>query len=208
MRTNTYQRITDFLLGNSSLVLFVTVFLFFGAQSPRFLELESISNIIKQAAFTGIVAVGMTFVLLTAGIDLSVGSNMYLSALFAGLAMRHPGIGVVGGLSSDLPEPLERQWNPDVSVRPAGVMEKCTFCVQRIQDAQDVAKDEDRDVRDGEIRTACSQSCPAEALVFGDLEDPDSRVAQLAGSQRASRLLEDLSTESSVIYLRGGRGHE
>jgi molybdopterin-containing oxidoreductase family iron-sulfur binding subunit len=103
------------------------------------------------------------------------------------------------------PEPLERQWNPDVSVRPAGVMEKCTFCVQRIQDAQDVAKDEDRDVRDGEIRTACSQSCPAEALVFGDLEDPDSRVAQLAGSQRASRLLEDLSTESSVIYLRGGR---
>jgi ribose/xylose/arabinose/galactoside ABC-type transport system permease subunit len=99
MRTDIYPRITDFLLRNSSLVLFVTVFLFFGVQSPRFLELESISNIIKQAAFTGIVAVGMTFVLLTAGIDLSVGSNMYLSALFAGLAMRQPGIGVVGGLS-------------------------------------------------------------------------------------------------------------
>ena len=56
----------------------------------------------------------------------------------------------------DFPEPLPRQLNPDVSVRPAGVMEKCTFCVQRIQDAQDVAQDEDREVRDGEIRTACS----------------------------------------------------
>jgi molybdopterin-containing oxidoreductase family iron-sulfur binding subunit len=103
------------------------------------------------------------------------------------------------------PEPLERQFNPDVSVRPAGVMEKCTFCVQRIQDAQDVAKDEDREVRDGEVRTACSQSCPAEAISFGDLDDPESRVSRLAGLERSSRLLEDLSTEPSVIYLKGGR---
>jgi molybdopterin-containing oxidoreductase family iron-sulfur binding subunit len=101
--------------------------------------------------------------------------------------------------------PLERQLNPDVSVRSAGIMEKCTFCVQRIQDAQDIAKDEDRDVRDGEIRTACSQSCPAEAIVFGDLDNPDSRVSVLAEQARAQRLLEDLSTEPSVIYLRGGR---
>jgi Fe-S-cluster-containing dehydrogenase component len=107
--------------------------------------------------------------------------------------------------SPDFPEPLERQLNPDVSVRSAGIMEKCTFCVQRIQDAQDVAKDEDREVRDGEIRTACSQSCPAEAIVFGDLDDPDSRVSELAEMARAQRLLEDLSTEPSVIYLRGGR---
>jgi len=107
--------------------------------------------------------------------------------------------------SPDFPEPLERQLNPDVSVRSAGIMEKCTFCIQRIQDAQDVAKDEDREVRDGEIRTACSQSCPAEAIVFGDFDDPDSRVSELAEMARAQRLLEDLSTEPSVIYLRGGR---
>ena len=102
------------------------------------------------------------------------------------------------------PEPLARQLNPDVSVRPAGVMEKCTFCVQRIQDGQSHAKDESRDVRDGEIRTACEQSCPAQAIVFGDLEDSVSRVARLARSARASHLLEDLGTDPSVIYLRGG----
>jgi len=103
------------------------------------------------------------------------------------------------------PEPLEKQLNPDVAVRPAGVMEKCTFCVQRIQDAEDHAKDEDREVRDGEIRTACSQSCPAQAITFGNLEDPESRVSEMAREARATRLLEDLSTEPSVIYLRGGR---
>jgi Fe-S-cluster-containing dehydrogenase component len=105
----------------------------------------------------------------------------------------------------EFPEPLQRQLNPDVSVRPAGVMEKCTFCVQRIQDAQDIAQDEEREVRDGEIRTACSQSCPAQAITFGDLDDPESRVSQMAEAARATRLLEDLSTEPSVIYLRGGR---
>ncbi len=107
--------------------------------------------------------------------------------------------------SPEFPEPLERQLNPSVSVRTAGVMEKCTFCVQRIKGAQDIAKDEDREVRDGEIRTACSQSCPAEAIVFGDMEDPDSRVAQLAQQARGMHLLEELSTEPSVVYLRGGR---
>jgi Fe-S-cluster-containing dehydrogenase component len=107
--------------------------------------------------------------------------------------------------SPEFHEPLERQLNPNVSVRTAGVMEKCTFCVQRIQGAQDVAKDEDREVRDGEIRTACSQSCPAEAITFGDLDDPDSGVSQLEALARAQRLLEDLSTEPTVIYLRGGR---
>ena len=102
------------------------------------------------------------------------------------------------------PEPLERQLNPDVSVRPAGVMEKCTFCVQRIQDAQSLAKDDDREVGDGEIKTACSQSCPARAIVFGNLEDPDSEVVRLARSARSSQLLEDLGTHPSVFYLRGG----
>ncbi len=107
--------------------------------------------------------------------------------------------------SPEFPQPLERQLNPSVSVRSAGIMEKCTFCVQRIHDAQDVAKDEEREVRDGEVRTACSQSCPAEAIVFGDLDDPDSRVSELGERARAMHLLEELSTEPSVIYLRGGR---
>src|SRR5215216_4521020 len=80
--------ITELLLRNTSLILFVLVFLFFGLQSSHFFQLENISNIIKNAAFTGVVAVGMTFVLLTGGIDLSVGSNIYLSALFSGLFMR------------------------------------------------------------------------------------------------------------------------
>ncbi|MSR23085.1 MAG: 4Fe-4S dicluster domain-containing protein [Gemmatimonadetes bacterium] len=102
------------------------------------------------------------------------------------------------------PEPLQLQLNPDVAVRPAGVMEKCTFCVQRIQDVKGRARSEDRPVLDGEIRTACAQSCPAQAIVFGDLEDPTSRVAQLARSDRAERLLGDLGTNPSVIYLKGG----
>ena len=102
------------------------------------------------------------------------------------------------------PEPLERQLNPDVSVRPAGVMEKCTFCVQRIQDAQSLAKDDDREVGDGDIQTACSQSCPARAIVFGNLDDPTSEVVRLARSERSSQLLEDLGTHPSVFYLRGG----
>jgi molybdopterin-containing oxidoreductase family iron-sulfur binding subunit len=105
----------------------------------------------------------------------------------------------------DFPAPLDRQLNPSISVRPAGVMEKCTFCVQRIQDAQELADQEERAVRDGEIKTACSQSCPARAITFGDLDDPESHVAQLLRTERASHLLEDLSTEPSVIYLRGGR---
>jgi len=106
--------------------------------------------------------------------------------------------------AGEWPEPLERQLNPHVSVRPAGVMEKCTFCVQRIQDAQDIAKDDDREVQDGEIKTACAQSCPARAIVFGDLEDPESRVTRLSRSERASQLLEDMGTHPSVFYLRGG----
>jgi ribose transport system permease protein len=79
-----------FLLRHSTAVLFVVVFLFFGLQSPRFFEPESVSNIVKQASFIGVIAVGMTFVLLTAGIDLSVGSNMYLSAMAAGYLLQVP----------------------------------------------------------------------------------------------------------------------
>ena len=76
-RANTVQ----LMLNNSTIILFIVVFVLFGLSSPRFLQLDSIVNIVKQASFTGIIAIGMTFVLLTAGIDLSVGSNMYLSSV-------------------------------------------------------------------------------------------------------------------------------
>lgn len=89
------RRTGQFLLNHSTLVLFVVVFIIFGLSSPRFFLPENIVNIIKQASFTGYIAVGMTFVLLTAGIDLSVGSNMYLSAVCAGMLMRSTGIDVL-----------------------------------------------------------------------------------------------------------------
>lgn len=94
----TPRRIGQFLLNNSTIVLFVIVFIIFGLASPRFYLPENIVNIVKQASFTGFVAVGMTFVLLTAGIDLSVGSNMYLSAVCAGMLMRSSGLEVFPAL--------------------------------------------------------------------------------------------------------------
>jgi molybdopterin-containing oxidoreductase family iron-sulfur binding subunit len=98
-------------------------------------------------------------------------------------------------------KPLHLQLNPDVSVREVGVMEKCTFCVQRIKATQITAKAEDRAVRDGEIQPACVQACPPHALVFGDLEDRESEVAKLADSPRATHLLADLGTRPNVSYL-------
>jgi len=100
--------------------------------------------------------------------------------------------------------PLERQLNPDVSPRVDGVMEKCTFCIQRIQDTQRKAKTEGREVQDGEIRPACAAACAAQVFTFGDLEDPESRVSRLAESSRANHLLGDLGTLPGVIYLEGG----
>lgn len=93
------RSIWQILLNNSTIVLFVAVFVVFGLSSPKFFEPDSVLNtIIKQASFTGIIAVGMTFVLLTAGIDLSVGSNMYLSSVVAGLLMRQAGLEVLPAL--------------------------------------------------------------------------------------------------------------
>jgi molybdopterin-containing oxidoreductase family iron-sulfur binding subunit len=102
-------------------------------------------------------------------------------------------------------EPEILAHNPDVTVRPRGVMEKCTFCVQRIQEARMRARLEKRPLRDGEIVPACAAACPSRALVFGDLKDPDSRVSKLARESRAYKVLEELGVRPAVSYLAGLR---
>ena len=91
--------------------------------------------------------------------------------------------------------------NPDVTVRSRGVVEKCTFCVQRIQDVKQQAKLDGRRIEDGEIQPACVQSCPGNALIFGDLNNPESKVSKLLRSKRNYHLLENLHTLPSVGYL-------
>ncbi len=94
--------------------------------------------------------------------------------------------------------------NPDVSVRPKGVVEKCTFCHHRLQKARDRARAEGREMEPAEYVPACAESCPTRAIAFGDLDDPHAEVARLARSPRVFRLLEDLGTEPKVFYLREG----
>jgi Fe-S-cluster-containing dehydrogenase component len=108
--------------------------------------------------------------------------------------------------SGKMPEPLNYQFNPDVTVRRRGVIEKCTFCIQRIRRGEETAKMEGGTLRDGEITTACAQACPTQAIIFGDLTDPNSRVSSLVGSARTERMLEDLGTQPHVYYLRGISG--
>jgi len=91
--------------------------------------------------------------------------------------------------------------NPDVTVRSRGVMEKCTYCVQRIEEVRARAKREQRPIKDGEIVTACQQACPSEAIVFGDLNDPQSRVAALRKDPRSYNLLAELNTRPRTTYL-------
>jgi molybdopterin-containing oxidoreductase family iron-sulfur binding subunit len=106
-----------------------------------------------------------------------------------------------GGKYDAFPEPLSMLLNPDVTVREKGVMEKCTFCVQRIRGAQSQARLENRNVRDGDIVTACQQTCPSEAIVFGDLNDRHSRVYELAGNPRGYHVLAGLNTKPAITYL-------
>ena len=99
------------------------------------------------------------------------------------------------------PDPLNLQLNPDVTVRARGVMEKCTFCIQRIRGAQNQARLEGRSIKDGEFTTACAQACPSDAIVFGNVNDPESRVRQLKEDRRGYHVLEDVNTRPAVTYL-------
>jgi molybdopterin-containing oxidoreductase family iron-sulfur binding subunit len=91
--------------------------------------------------------------------------------------------------------------NPDVTVRAKGVIEKCSFCVQRIQEKKLEAKTENRQLRDGDVVPACAQACPSEAIVFGNLNDKDSKIARYYKDERNYHLLEELHTLPSVGYL-------
>ena len=115
------------------------------------------------------------------------------------------------------PAPLHMQLNPDLSVRDKGVMEKCTFCVQRIRAAKDDAAREDRKLKDGDVITACAQSCPTQAITFGDMLDKESKVSKVWAAHqvelgkfkqnkenkelRGYRVLEGLNTDPKVLYL-------
>jgi anaerobic selenocysteine-containing dehydrogenase/Fe-S-cluster-containing dehydrogenase component len=99
------------------------------------------------------------------------------------------------------PEPLNLQLNPEVTVRARGVMEKCTFCVHRIRGAQHVAKLENRELRDGDVVTACQQACPSGAIRFGNVKDPNAKVVEWAANARGYTMLELTNVRPAVTYL-------
>jgi Fe-S-cluster-containing dehydrogenase component len=91
--------------------------------------------------------------------------------------------------------------NPDVTVRSRGVMEKCSYCIQRIAAAKISADKQNRDIRDGEVVTACQQACPTGAIVFGNINDKASKVAKLKAQQRNYGVLADLNTRPRTTYI-------
>ncbi|PIT98598.1 MAG: molybdopterin oxidoreductase [Bdellovibrionales bacterium CG10_big_fil_rev_8_21_14_0_10_45_34] len=105
-------------------------------------------------------------------------------------------------------KPRNMALNPEVTVRSRGVMEKCTFCVQRIHEAKNHAKNENRKLQDGEVKTACQQTCPTGALIFGDMNDPNTQVSKLFKEQRTYSLLEEWNAQPSVRYMTKVRNTE
>jgi Fe-S-cluster-containing dehydrogenase component len=103
--------------------------------------------------------------------------------------------------TKDFPELVKMAQNPEVTVRSRGVMEKCTYCIQRIELGKINAKNGGRTVADGEIKTACESACPAQAIVFGNIRDPKSRVALLKQNDRKYRVLEELNTRPRTTYM-------
>jgi molybdopterin-containing oxidoreductase family iron-sulfur binding subunit len=99
-------------------------------------------------------------------------------------------------------------FNPEVTVRDRGVMEKCTYCIQRISAARIDARMDDRHLRDGEVETACQQACPTRAIVFGDLNDPESTVSRTKRDPRHYELLGELNTRPRTTYLARIEGVE
>jgi anaerobic selenocysteine-containing dehydrogenase/Fe-S-cluster-containing dehydrogenase component len=108
----------------------------------------------------------------------------------------------------EVPTPYDWQLNPDVTVREKGVMEKCTFCVQRIREGERRAHREGRNVRDADVVPACAQTCPTEVFVFGNINDPESAVARAARSTRGYRSLGELNTQPAIVYLKKVTLHE
>ena len=100
------------------------------------------------------------------------------------------------------PEPLDKQLNPNVTVRTKGVMEKCSFCIQRIKSAHNSAKNQKRAIRDGEVVPACAQTCPTGVFTFGSLMDKSSRVSLMIKDPRAYQVMGYLNTKPAVIYLK------